>query len=179
MNAVKTFEIDTDAEGQLEYFRLENYNLSTENKRLKGEKKEPNKSASRNELLIKAINRSLEPDVVSENKRLKKMLEDQEQKIAEMSNLLEICDKKLEDFENDYKDIKVALEADSPDESLLQFYLRNPASKKGGDKYETTQDKEFMIYVPQKYSRLNGVPHKNMFVKLSFGDDFAEVNQTN
>jgi predicted RNase H-like nuclease (RuvC/YqgF family) len=186
LKTCKTFEIDTDIESQLEYFRYENYKLQIENKNLQDEvcRKSKGKKGQidRNEL-VKSINKSLEPSLTSENKKLTKMVHDYEQKISEMSKMLQECDEKLQEYENDFKNIKVALEivderveeVVEPKEVCLDFVLVNPASKAGGDKYVSAKDKNFTLYVPQKYSRLNGKACSHISVKLSQGDDLTET----
>jgi hypothetical protein len=178
MNKIKTFEIDTDMESQLEYFRYENYNLQTEIRELQGERNGGGVRKGGRNQLIKKINNKLESSLISENKRLREMLEEREGQIHNMK-------KKLEEYENDFKDIKVALEVGEVDygagskldndEVRLDFILTNPASAKGGDKYECVGNNKFVIYFPQIYSRLGGKALGKMCVKLSQGDNFADI----
>jgi seryl-tRNA synthetase len=180
MIGIKTFEIDADSEGQLEYFRYENYNLQTEIRELKDRLLENNGKKDDRNQLIKNINNKLESSLISENKMLREMIEEREGQISEMKQ-------KLEEYENDFKDIKVALEVSDVDheagfgnksdnnEVCLDFTLINPASGKGGDKYACVENNKFVIYFPQIYSRLGGKAINKMCVKLSRGDNFADI----
>ncbi len=49
----------------------------------------------------------------------------------------------------------------------LEFKLDKPAKRSGGDKYMCTEQDDFVIYIPQCYSRVDGEPVKKIKITIS------------
>ena len=52
----------------------------------------------------------------------------------------------------------------------LEVFLRRPARKSGGDRYETA-DSSFITYIPQDISRPNGQPLETITLTFEGGED--------
>lgn len=48
----------------------------------------------------------------------------------------------------------------------LDFKLEKPAKRFGGDKYICTINDDFVIYIPQSYSRVDGEPIKELKITI-------------
>ena len=49
----------------------------------------------------------------------------------------------------------------------LEFKLDKPAKRSGGDKYICIEQDDFIIYIPQCHSRVDGEPIKKIIISLS------------